>query len=141
MNGENFVIPTRENIEAILKFLPYFSNPDNKFYEIVGGEKVDGVITMPFYNYIGETSRFHHSLYNEKFVQGFDWVEWQDKAIKIYENPELLTDADILTIVKYFTLIVRKERFYEGFIASMIDDGFILKLLLRLKEIYESKQF
>lgn len=136
-NSDNLQIPTRKNIEAILAYLPYFNNENNEFYDKIPGKKENNTFTMGYIVYSCQTDKFIHTAYNENFVQGFNWSKWQVEAKKIYKNPELLDKADIMTIVKYVTLIIRKERFCEGFLADMIDKGLLLKLLLRLKEIHE----
>ncbi len=142
MNDENIVVPTKKNVETILEFLPYFNDSNNKLYKVVESEKnEDGTFIMGYVDYNSDLSRFIKSAYSENFVQGFDWSNWQDEAFQYVENHDLLYNADVLTIVKLITLTLRKDRFCEGFIADRIDDGFILKLLLRLKEIYDLNQF
>jgi O-acetyl-ADP-ribose deacetylase len=120
---------TKENINKIIRYIPYFEDKDNKFYSI---SKTD--IIYP-YLYSKEVYSFERSLYDANIVIAFDWGEWQPEAEKIYNNFDLLANADLDTIRKLLTLHIRKERFYSGHLANMIKSGHILNILRRLKEI------
>lgn len=45
--------------------------------------------------------------------------------------------ADATTIQKLFTTHIRADRFCEGHLASLFENGFIVALLQRLKRIRE----
>jgi hypothetical protein len=124
-----------ENIRNVLKYLEYFENGDNEFYSII--ESDEGVILVDPYDYSLKTDEFVHSLYENNLVQSFEWMEWGDEAKRYFENPVLIEAADLETIHKLFTVIVRSDRFVSGHLAEMIDKGIILKLLKRLKEILD----
>jgi len=116
-----FKIPNKENVEAVLLFLPYFCNPKNEFYKVVDTKKgKDGIYTLGYESYNEDTSRFYKCLHNENFMQPFAWGEWQAEAFKYMGNHDMLLNADIITLVKLFTLIIRKNRFCEGFFTSRL---------------------
>jgi hypothetical protein len=52
-------------------------------------------------------------------------------------KPQLIQEADLITLQKLFTTIVRADRFCEGFMKENIDNGVILNLLLRLESIMD----
>ena len=120
---------TKENINKIIGYIPYFEDTDKEFFRI---SKTD--LLYP-YIYDKKVLDFERSLYDENIVLVFDWGEWQPEAEKIYNNPDLLENADLEALRKLFTLHIRKERFYSGHLASMIKSGHILNILRRLKEI------
>ena len=120
---------TKENINKIIEYISYFENKDNVFYSI------DSKYLLYPYNYSKEIHDFEKVLYDENIVLVFDWGEWQPEAEKIYNNPDLLENADLETLRKLLTLHIRKERFYSGHLANMIKSGHILNILRRLKEI------
>jgi len=70
-----------------------------------------------------------------KWVRGYDWTKWQEKAISYYKNPELLKEADLVDIVKLITLHVRKEKFCGGHLLDMIQSGHMNKILGRIRKI------
>jgi len=80
---------------------------------------------------------FYKSLYNENMIKMFNWSKWCSEANKYFNDPLKLEKADLPTIQKLFTTIIRADRFCEGLLADMIDEGIILNLLVRLEQIRE----
>jgi arylsulfatase A-like enzyme len=75
------------------------------------------------------------ALHDHGWIEAFDWVAWQDEAAKYVASPELLASADAETIRKLLTKHVRKDRECQGHLAEQFENGHILALLRRLKEI------
>ena len=59
---------TTKNIDAVLKFLTYFEDNKNQFYEV----QKDGDFLMCPYIYSKEVMTFMDTLYNENIVFSFD---------------------------------------------------------------------
>ena len=94
---------------------------------------------MPWFNYDEAVVEFEQILYaNDLVTPKVDWVEWQDVAEEYVDSPEKIKSADVVTVQKLFTTHVRKDRFCEGHLASMFENGHIVALLRRLKEIRET---
>lgn len=125
---------TLENIDNILTFLTLFSSQDSQLYAIQAEP-----LTLDLYNYSKEFNRFITALYTENFVISFDWTNWQTEANQFVNELELLNVADIYTIQKLFTSHVRKERFYSGHLARMIDNDHLLTVLHRLQVIRQTE--
>lgn len=66
--------------------------------------------------------------------KNFDWTTWGN-ASKFVEAPEHVTVADESTIRKLFTTHLRQERFCEGHLAAMFENGHMVALLQRLREL------
>lgn len=62
----------------------------------------------------------------------FNWTDWQDTGSKYVESPEKIEDADVTTIQKLFATHVRKERFCDGHLSVMFENGHVPWLLRRL---------
>ena len=129
-NSNQIFIPNRQAFEEIIDNISLFEREDLEIGECTG---IEG------YNYHPEINTFITDLYNMEFIQQFDWQEWIDELNKFTKNPELLKQADAKTIIKIFTTIVRGERFFAGILYNTIKDGFILKVLYRIKELLETK--
>jgi hypothetical protein len=127
LSGTTFILPTPQQIDSILRFLPMFADPDAK-HSRWHTEK--GV--MPWCELSEVAGRFYRALYDDGFVVGFDWPGWQDKALSYFNSPEKLVSADLLTIRRLLTLHVRKDRFCEGHFAEMLENGQIAAILQRL---------
>jgi O-acetyl-ADP-ribose deacetylase len=67
----------------------------------------------------------------------FDWPAWQDEALRICNEPGELERADLETIRKLLTLHLRKERFCEGHLAAVCEEGLMLRTLQRLKALHD----
>lgn len=120
---------TKENINKILEFLPYFESKEMGFYSI---SKTD---LMYPYIYDKSVDDFEKALYDENIMIVFDWGKWQPEAEKYFNDPSLLGNADLETLRKLLTVHMRKERFCCGHLAMMIDSGHILNILKRLRDI------
>ena len=75
---------------------------------------------------------------NDWVTPEVDWVQWQDVAVEYVDLQEKIDSADVVTLKKLFTTHVRKDRFCEGHLATMFENGHIVALLRRLKAIRET---
>ncbi|BDZ71464.1 ADP-ribosylglycohydrolase family protein [Methanobacterium petrolearium] len=123
-------IPCIQDIDILLEYLPYFQDQNNEFYEVINKPQ-----QMPYASYEDTVDNFNRDLYRRNMIQGFDWHQWADEANKYLDNRKMLATADVTILQKLFTSIIRADRFCEGLLGDMIENGFILDLLLRLKEI------
>ena len=124
--------PNISNIDKLLEYMPYFGNKENNFFELINKPS-----QFPFYSYSKMVMAFYKSLYEENMIKMFNWSHWGSEAKEYFNDPLKLEKADLPTIQKLFTIIIRADRFSEGLLGNMIDDGVILNLLVRLKQIRE----
>lgn len=96
---------------------------------------------MPWFSFDEALSDFQQALYNNGWIaSSFNWPEWQETAQELVASPEKLESTDAKTLQKLFTTHVRKERFCEGHLAAMFENGHIVALLRRLKAIRAGEQ-
>jgi len=130
-NGEGDAMPTQEQIDAILPFLNPFTAEG-----FTVGTWHNPPEQIPFFECCAVVSEFHQALYdNDWITPSFDWGEWQETAREYIENPGKIRLADVSTIQKLFTTHVRQDRFCEGHFAAIFENGHIVALLQRLREI------
>ena len=67
----------------------------------------------------------------------FDWMSWTDDARRIVETDDL-ERADLVTLRKLLTLLVRRDRFVEGTLAEASETGLFVRILHRLQAIAAS---
>ena len=128
--------PTGDQIEAVLKFLPKLKRKGFKPSKWHGSKTLkDGAMTFPWEEHSALVSEFVSCLYNNGFVQGFDWSPWQRSAVKYFEDGDSLKKASLATLVRLLTLHVRKDRFFEGHLSEMIRCGHIVAILERLADL------
>lgn len=127
---------TNKQIDAILPFLERF---EAESFSVGTWNSPPG--QMPWFSFGEAASDFQQALYDNGWIaSSFDWSEWQQTAQEFVASPEKLESADAKIIQKLFTTHVRKERFCEGHLASMLESGHIVTLLRRLKVIRASKE-
>jgi hypothetical protein len=121
-------MPTIEQIDAILPFLGRFEAAGFK----AGSWKMpEG--QFPWFDFSEVVMDFHQALYDHGWVTpAFEWMEWQGAAKEYVDSPEKVERADAATIQKLLTTHSRADRFCEGHLASMFENGHIVALLRRL---------
>ncbi len=122
---------SKEDIEKLLNFLPYFSG-DHEFGTWKGGEKKDHHMTMPYVSYSSQTKTFMHLLYEVKFLVVFDWAKWEEGKEILSDFTKIAT-VDLLTLRMLMTALLRNDRFCEGSFLSAIENGRIAAVLQQLK--------
>jgi hypothetical protein len=122
--------PSPKEIDSVLVFLPIFERQDFIPSRI---NKPSG--QLPYHVFAEELERFHFAVYDNGFISSFKWPVWQEEAQRYLKQPELIREADLQIIRKLITVHVRKERFCEGHLPAMVENGHILEVLRRLKEL------
>jgi hypothetical protein len=132
MRGDAPAVLTIENIDSVLAFLPVFERPGFSAGEIVSEKG-----KCPYVDYSPDVHAFIRTLYDCGWIRLFDWGSWQNEAIRYFGDSSQLDSADLNTLSKLLTLHVRKERFCEGNLFAMIENGYIVAILKRLRTIRE----
>jgi len=124
-----------ESIDRVLRFLPIFEQKGYKFSELCCPEPHDnGTLVLPFYEYSRDVNDFISTLYREGFIIPFNWPIWE-YGRKLYDKPQLLKRAKLETLQKLLTGHIRQDRFCEGHLACVLENGHISAILHRLEEI------
>ena len=132
---------TARGMSKVLEFLPVFEQNGYKFFVWGYGSLSyeDGTNVFPAPQYSEEVIRFIEILYEEGFIIQFDWRKWQGKVKQLCLETEALKKANLETIQKLLTSYIRGERFCEGLLARVLEDGYITAILHRLKDIRDGK--
>ena len=129
---------TTKQIDAIVPFLEAFETKGFEFASWNPPKSEDGTLVISLDNnwrLSEQAQEFIAALYQNGWIADFDWPSWQDQAIQYVESPERIASADLETIRKLLTTHVRKDRFCEGHLAAMFENGHLTALLRRLKEL------
>ena len=128
-------MPTSKQIDAILPYLDRFTAEG---FSVGTWHSPPGV--FPWFEFNEAVSEFQQALYDNGWItSSFNWTDWQETAKEYVEKPETIESADAKTIQKLFTTHVRKERFCEGHLAAMFENGHVVALLQRLRANRNSK--
>ncbi|GAK55508.1 Alr3803 protein [Candidatus Vecturithrix granuli] len=135
-DNEQITPITQEGIDRLVAFLPLLSAPNARHgtYPDVVKNNNDNLLYIP--SILSETaSEFVQACYEEGFVQPFDWGEWSERHKDELNSAAFIDGADLTTIVKLLTTHIRADRFCDGHLLSMLEDGSIAKILKRLEHI------
>ena len=101
-----------------------------KFGELIIDQKgKDGVFQFPYYVNDEVVDRFIDIAYKLGIVPDFDWMDWKEGK-KFLNNPKHdFTKLDAITLCKLLTVIIRADRFNEGFLVQNFQNGVIPNII------------
>jgi hypothetical protein len=110
---------------------------ENEFGKVQESQKKAGAyLEFPHWIYTSKIADFNKMVYEMNIVIGFDWLEWKEGQAMLKDPNQDYAQVDSITLCKLITLIVRGERFYEGYMNNCFENGSILKIVTALKEKY-----
>ena len=126
--------PTQRKIKELVAFLPLLYKPDiSPVKKWHGGDKdADGVITMPWPEYEPVVMEFIKVAEYECWTD-YDYLS--ESSRQILDNENVIKTADLDQIKTALTFCVRGERFCTGHWNSVIENGYVRRLLQRLAEL------
>jgi hypothetical protein len=126
-------LPTLQDIEALTAFLPrLYAEGFSPVLRWEGGEKLkDGSFTLAYPKYDPLVEEFFNA------VRG-SWIDYEynpEQAYQMLKDEKAVKAAALSEIKNMLTFCARGERFSDGHWATMIEKGYIRRLLERLNEI------
>lgn len=98
----------------------------------------DGSYSAPWCELSADAMELVQGLYERGLILTFDWPAWSETAESYVDNPELLAEASLDDCLKLLTCHVRSDRFCEGHLGAMLENGHIVAVLRRMREIRKS---
>ena len=133
MSAEN------ESIDWATSFIERFENPSEPLTKLYPEEvQEDGTIHLPFFVHSPDVKEFISGLYERGLIIRFNWGAWGEPGMNYVDNPELLANAPLIDCLKLLTSHVRADRFVEGHLAFVLENGHITNILRRMREIREA---
>jgi len=127
---------TKENIDKILEFLPYFEDEANKFFEHIPPKKEKtGIYHIPYYDPAPQILDFIHILQTQNFLLPYDWDNDMPRILGLINRFRPMSEANLLDIRKIFITLSVGEKFCDGYLANAVNRGIVLDALKRLEEI------
>jgi hypothetical protein len=135
-NGPDASLVTADGIRRLISFLPLLSDRNAKHGDGPSiedaGENAFSILPAV----LSETSSsFVEACYDENFVQPFDWTEWSKRHETELSDQTFIAQADIPRIIRLLTTHIRADRFCDGHLLSVLEDGTVVRILERLNEI------
>ncbi len=129
LTNENINRISKEDWNELIKLIPEIEDTT------VFGEVISSENSFTYVSSSEIVNKFHDVVYHKNIEIVFDWGKWK-YGIDILENENSdYSKLDLITLVKLITTIIRNDRFSTGYLVSKFEDGTILKILYRLKDI------
>jgi hypothetical protein len=114
-----------DSLVSLLDFLPRFLRGDfaeaREHYQKTG-------------EYIPAVGELSNALTSANLLPAFDWTTWKD-GNRYARDPSLVRTADLVTVGRILTTIVRQDRFVGGLLPRVCSSGMMQTLLERLAEL------
>ncbi|GAB3494454.1 hypothetical protein GCM10027341_10640 [Spirosoma knui] len=125
------ITPTDWN--KLFELIPEIESTE-KFGEIKGGDALpDGSITMPYWSSTNIVDKFFHAVNDLDIVPVYNWASWQEGKSLLDDNSTDYNNLPIETLCKLLTVIIRADRFSDGYLVSMFANGNMLKIIKAMK--------
>lgn len=130
-------MPSRDDIEKLLAYLPLFEQRNRQFIkQWNGGEKLEnGSITLAYSVFEEDVEHFFR-LASEPCWMNSKYNP--ETAGHMIEDRQYVSKADIESIRTMLTYCVRGERFCDGHWGSVLETGKVVAILLRLEIMLET---
>lgn len=123
---------TKEDIDALLNYLPVFSVPGRSFGEWKGFDKEKGLLHLPFVDYDDDVEEFFMLASQECWT---DSSYEPRKASRMLQDGDYVARASLDEVKTMLTFCVRGERFFAGHRLAALREGYMVALLNRLRII------
>jgi hypothetical protein len=120
--------------ESLFILLPEIEMTSS-FGELKGGESLnDRSISMPFWSSSEIVDKTFTAIRNLNLCPVFDWLNWQEGNAILNNQAFDYDQLDTILLCKLFTVIIRADRFNEGYLIACFENGIITKIIRSLKE-------
>lgn len=134
--GVKVELITPAGMRRVLSFGPMFADTSTSYGEGPAVEAADdNTMTLRPAMPAERASAFVAACDEENFLQPFDWGEWSSHHEADLCSREFIRSADLVAIVKMLTTHIRADRFCDGHLLCVMDDGTIGAILDRLQSI------
>lgn len=134
--------PSGEDLLAVCTFARRFDEPDFVAGEwILPAPSEDGVTQIGYWRPSEDVVRWQAALYEHGIALPSGWTEpgWTQEMRRFMEDPSRLRCADLVTIRKVLTTLVRADRFCEGSLAGAFERGVPQAAMRRLRAVYRAQ--
>lgn len=118
------------NYSRLIDLIPQFESVQS-FGEIIVNTLEDGSTQMPYYVLDKIASQFVVIMYEDDLVINFNWPEWEHGRLLLELG--CFEGLDSETLMKLLTVIVRADRFNEGFLVANFTNENVQKIIDALR--------
>jgi len=123
---------SKEEWKPLFDIIPEIEKVDN--WDMAEGENLSGGDTEASDSLSRDiVMRFLNIVDSLDIVPAFNWLNWKEGRDILEDNESNYSQLDIETLCKLLAVILRADRFSEGYLVDCFEDGIILNILKGLK--------
>ncbi|WP_182086454.1 DUF6508 domain-containing protein [Aureimonas sp. ME7] len=133
---------TAPDLGTLLPLCSVFADPDFRFGHWQGGEARDGVVEMAWFAFSPEADALIAAAYRGHWVRPeIDWATWGrgPECARLRSDPAALASASASELAHLLTLLVRGDRFNEGFLNAAFEEGLLHRILARVEALARAR--
>ncbi|MGI8581233.1 MAG: DUF6508 domain-containing protein [Chitinophagaceae bacterium] len=101
--------------------------------EIEFDDQKNDIKQLPYWKNSEIVNKFIDTVYNLNIIPAFDWTNWEEGKLILKNSKQDLEQFDQVTLCKLLTVIIRTDRFCDGFLNTNFENNTIPKILESLK--------
>lgn len=92
-----------------------------------------GVFIFPSMEWAPVTTEFFKVVHELGIVPVFDWVNWEDGRLMLDNKYQDFSASDIITLCKLFTVMIRADRFMDGYLVGQLRRKNVQKIISAIR--------
>lgn len=125
--------PSPEDWQPLFDLIGEIRQERNFGTPAIGKPDANGVMEFPYWKHTDIVSRFIELAYKLDLVIPFDWPNWKEGKSILNDPGFDYNTLDPETLCKLITMMVRADRYNDGYLISCFESGIVLKILESLK--------
>ncbi|MEC5144970.1 DUF6508 domain-containing protein [Chitinophaga sp. 212800010-3] len=120
--------------EKLFSLLPEIA-ATKEFGWFKGGEKrEDGTVTFPYQVQAEIVNKTVKAITSLDIMPVFDWMKWAEGIQMLNDENYDYSKQDAVTLCKLFTVAIRGDRFNEGFLVDIFQQGVMSEIIRALQK-------
>jgi hypothetical protein len=95
---------------------------------------------LPYYVTVPVVDKFLKVVHELNIVPNFDWPAWKGGKEILNNKMQDFEELDVVSLCKLFTVIIRSDKFNEGFLINSFNDGTVQRIISALKSSVPSNR-
>lgn len=102
--------------------------------EVESQQNEDGTFSFPYWNNSFMVDDICSIINELQLATSFDWNSWKEGRLILESKDFDFTTLDTFTLCKFFTTIIRANRFMDGYLVYNFENGNVFKIISAIKQ-------
>lgn len=102
--------------------------------EVESQQNEDGTFSFPYWNNSFIVDDICSIINELQLAPSFDWNSWKEGRLILESKNFDFTTLDTFTLCKFFTTIIRANRFMDGYLVYNFENGNVFKIISAIKQ-------